>query len=209
MEVKLLHRKVNVMYVNDEVFKFMLQLTFGKYDDVYDAAINKAYKSLNRTIRFGNTTGEKRNELRQTVVELITKSINELNENEKITKCDFNAWHKNLCLSIVDVYNDAGITFYCGQAQKWVNMTLKFLYILDYHVIHKFFHYCHVPVDNYILDAAERIFGIPKPDVCWSRWEDYDNEYMTYQNTLCNMIDDQFEIPLRWEFREWLEASNM
>lgn len=54
-------------------------------------------------------------------------------------KIDFDEWHKNLCEDLVDDYENAFKNafsekctniFTYGNAQKWVNMTLKYLDLL-------------------------------------------------------------------------------
>lgn len=66
--------------------------------------------------------------LRKAVDVLLEERIPELvavNDAE-----DFTKWHHSICEEIVARYEAEGIEFYVGQAQKWVNMTLKYLYVL-------------------------------------------------------------------------------
>lgn len=60
-----------------------------------------------------------------------------------------------MCSQIVDIYQAEGIEFYIGQAQKWVNMTLKYLYVLVPDVVEPFYNLLHIPLDNYIMDIAK------------------------------------------------------
>lgn len=108
-------------------------------------------------------------------------------------------------MTIIDCYKKASVVLTCGQAQKWVNMTLKYLYVLDEDMIESVFQYCHVPLDNYIFDYSEKIYGIGKPKTAWSRWTDYKKDYMAYQDALRRMIND--DTPLGWEFEAWIKAS--
>ena len=47
-------------------------------------------------------------------------------------------------------------SFYYGQAQKWLNMTLKYMYLLGFwdDDLKRFSKVLHVPIDNYIIEAV-------------------------------------------------------
>lgn len=69
--------------------------------------------------------------------------------------------------------------FTIGQAQKWVNMTLKYLWLLDALPDNIDKKDLHVPIDSYIIKIAYRkkgniqiCFGIrKKPKELWSKWD--------------------------------------
>ena len=191
--------------IDKDSLDFLYGLYFGAFDDVYDAATNRAYRDMNRTIRFCGMTDEKRKEIRLRVNELIRISVQEIQRKNEIDQKFFDDWHKKLCDAIIEKYEMNGITFTYGQAQKWINMTLKYLYVLDSQKIEKLFKYCHVPLDNYVFDISEKLFGIEKTKIPWSRWCDYHNQYMAYQIKLRNSIKN--EAPLRWEFKAWLQEA--
>jgi DNA polymerase-3 subunit alpha len=73
--------------------------------------------------------------------------------------------------------------FYYGQAQKWINMCLKYLSMLDHSLVENHYEYFHVPIDNYIVDTT----GI-KLYVAWSRLDDY-NEYLKFQKSFRRLYD--------------------
>lgn len=89
------------------------------------------------------------------------------------TETDFKDWHNNVCEGIIQISQKEDRLFKTtqeikyGQAQKWLNMTLKYLLLLGYwddneaNRLEKLF---HVPVDSYIMEAANKDFsvGIPK-----------------------------------------------
>ena len=116
---------------------------------------------------------------------------------------EFTQWHHTMCSQIVDIYQAEGIEFYIGQAQKWVNMTLKYLYVLVPDVAEPFYNLLHIPLDNYIMDIAKKQYGVPALSCAWSRITDYD-EYLKYERMLMEVID---EIPLDWEFAIWVEFA--
>jgi hypothetical protein len=71
---------------------------------------------------------------------------------------------------------------FIGQAQKWINMTLKYLFALGENRIKgisKNYIYFHFPLDNIIQDKLVKL-GIPKFKVSWSRIDNY-VEYLNYQ----------------------------
>ena len=130
--------------------------------------------------------------LEERIPELIT-----VDNSEKFTQ-----WHYSICKQIVDKYEAAGIEFYIGQAQKWVNMTLKYLYVLVPDVVEPFYRFLHIPLDNYIMDIAKKQYGVPSLSTAWSRISDY-QDYLDYEQKLMEVID---EMPLDWEFKKWVES---
>ena len=62
-------------------------------------------------------------------------------------------------------------------------MTIKYLYMIGADT----FKYFHIPIDNYVF--AQKVLGIKRPKIAWSRWESYENQYMEYQKQLRSKID--------------------
>ena len=191
--------------IDKDALDFLYALYFGTFNDALDAATNRAYRDMNRTIRFCGLADEKRKEIRLDVNGLIRVSVQELRQKSKMDQKFFDDWHKKLCDAIIEMYEKNGITFTYGQAQKWINMTLKYLYVIEPNLVEPLFKYCHVPLDNYVFDISERLFSIEKPKIPWSRWCDYYDQYMAYQMQLRSSIKN--EEPLRWEFRAWLQEA--
>ena len=118
---------------------------------------------------------------------------------------EFDEWHFILSKNIRKKYLENNISFTYGQAQKWINMTIKYLYILEAQTFDEVFGFLHIPIDNYILAAVNKQFGIKYPDIPWSRWDDYFNIYLDFQNKIRSKVTD-IE-PLRWEFRNWIKYT--
>lgn len=93
----------------------------------------------------------------------------------------------------------ASQTFTIGQAQKWLNMTFKYLHLLEYEAIDKIYEYCHIPIDSYMLNITNYSMSNP-----WSKLNNY-NEYLDYQIWFRNEYSDS--IPLDKEFYLWLEEA--
>ena len=55
------------------------------------------------------------------------------------------------------------------------------------------------------MDIAESKLGFKKPKLPWSRWDF--KQYKAYQDCLREIMADQHLEPLRWEFKNWLEAA--
>ena len=190
--------------IDKDAFDFLLLMCVGSYDNPYEAASNRAYRDLNRTIRYQALPPEARELLRQKTTELLQNEITSMVRNV-ISQDQFDSWHHNVCKQIRNFFHEMGVEFYYGQAQKWLNMTIKYLYVIGEQTFDSVFPYLHIPVDNYVFDVAHKVFGMQKPEIAWSRWDDYQNQYMNYQNALRTHITGM--APLRWEFRYWLQEA--
>ncbi len=233
---------------------------FYKNDDPITWASNKAYLDMNRTMTFRESDSgktekekraiqEKRNGWRDGVTNtIIRKRINELE------KCDdFDQWHEETCKEMIDFYSnnkeengqsvlvcregkkrtDKETTLLPGQAQKWLNMTLKYLWLL-YRLkllednlssfVCKHQSYFHIPLDSYIIRYIKRepkqkrmndfpesnglnnmysIVGLSGSE--WSKINDY-KEYLEYQKTIRNDLSKSKMLPLQWELEHWHKA---
>lgn len=150
--------------------QFLVQCYFGSMENgPVVAAIDRAYIDMQtHTVR-----GEKEDLFtrRKVVTEILYKRIQELVNDEK----DFDKWHRNVSKEIKTKYPD----FTFGQIQKWINMTIKYLFVLrqlDITGISDYFNednakYFHAPLDSYVLKA------IHTKGISWSNIEDYD-EYL-------------------------------
>lgn len=190
-------KQVHQVTVDSNILEFLKMLYFGVTDNPFEAASRSAYTDMCRTIRFHGKNGEA---LRKSIDVLLEERIPELitvDNSEKFTQ-----WHYSICKQIVDKYEAAGIEFYIGQAQKWVNMTLKYLYVLVPDVVEPFYRFLHIPLDNYIMDIAKKQYGVPSLSTAWSRISDY-QDYLDYEQKLMEVID---EMPLDWEFKKWVES---
>ena len=84
-------------------------------------------------------------------------------------------------------------------------MTIKYLYMLEVDTFGATFEFLHIPLDNYVFDIARDSLGITRPKVAWSNWDNYEEQYLQYQNMIREKITTWS--PLRWEFRYWLKAA--
>lgn len=87
----------------------------------------------------------------------------------------FDAWHQELCQCLIERFRAHGQAFYVGQAQKWINMTMKYLYALGPSRISGYaplYECAHAPLDQILLDELAH-YGLPPLGVAWSRLNDY------------------------------------
>lgn len=153
---------------------------------------------------------------------------------------DFNEWHRKLCNEIVNIdcdvddleaddktkstvkiskllgYVDKNITcnvFTYGQAQKLVNMMIKYLYIFykceGWNDLDKMVSSFHVPIDSYVLKA---FLGKDKyKEKSWSKFVDYEKDYMSCQNEIEKFVEDQkaYSNAFEWELNRWPFGMNL
>jgi hypothetical protein len=182
---------------------YLLRLYFGAESDLLSACINRAYLDFNRTAHgLGKLARAK--ELHSQAIDVLKEEFAELKTllANPIDSSSFDNWHKAVCQQLIGLYSSYSYTFFVGQAQKWVNMTLKYIYTFSENRIAGFetaYPYCHIPFDNIILDQLAS-YGFPIITCAWSRLDDY-GEYLSRQT----WIRQKFvRVPLDVEFLLWL-----
>lgn len=173
-------------------------------------ASGKAYADLQRTLQ-GMGTHPDRDILKQKTHESITAFVDDLatiNSQE-----EFDQAHKRWCEKTVAEFEQyvhptrTGFKFHYGQAQKWLNMTLKYLAVLDHPDVQRVYPYLHVPLDQYVYNEASRE-GI-KRLTAWSRLGP--EKYITYQESLREMVKakGKYSCPLDWEADVWVTRCDV
>ena len=145
-------------------------------------------------------------------------------------------WHNETCKDLVKCYSDCGLEniFTYGNAQKWVNMSLKYLFILSGASEHykgesvkkllsirNYTTKLHIPIDSYIIDILwkEGINSLPLKDgVNVDRNKDYvvpseyvkgwsnwnEDDYVTVKKESMKICG---EVPIEWESYEWIKRA--
>ncbi len=120
------------------------------------------------------------------------------------------------CDRLIELYAKHDYELFVGQAQKWLNMTLKYIYVIgdltNDHQLSEyecFYKLGHVPLDRIIIKIFKEYTDRNPPRLTtdsWSRLTDYD-EYLSYQK----WIRDSFQgsPPLAVEFHLWLNESEL
>lgn len=189
----------------DDIAAFLLNAYFGNVEDPLFAAAQSAYLDLNRTIEFkkAKSISEKeRDALRTKSVRLIKTQVLELLKKSDVTQSLFDAWHQELCRAIVKIYTDSNVPFHYGQVQKWVNMGLKYLSVIDCEKTAGILEFLHIPIDSIIMELALEDFQLERPLTRWSRMKE--EEYLRYQELLSKIVRERTGLPpFLWEFRRW------
>ena len=193
--------------IDKDIVDSLRGLFFGSSTDIFGSIALRAYRDFNRTLSLGTLSKEHRLQLRLKATECLRDNYNWLMaQTAEIQSGDqFDEWHRSLALNLIRIYEEDGISFSYGQAQKWINMTAKYIYLAGEFDFVGIFGFLHIPIDNYIMDIAESKLGIEKPKQPWSRW--CYEQYKSYQDSLMGTLANQGQEPLRWEFRNWLEAA--
>ena len=162
---------------------YLIRLYFGSESNPLSACVNRAYLDFNRTLH-GIRTLNNAKELHGKTVNGLKGAIAKLKARltNPIASAEFDDWHRATCNKLILFYKDYGYHLFVGQAQKWVNMTMKYVYTLGEERVSGFNHaypYCHIPLDNIILGQLTKYNFLPLT-CTWSRLDDY-NEYLKRQ----------------------------
>lgn len=213
------------------VIDFFLYSYFGIIkEDGEDSIILKcaqrAYMDLCRTLKFTERADKKKGkekkqieedrlQFRDNICDKIEEQVNELLAAEAT---NFDKKHDDACKAIIGIVTetDQVTEFNYGQAQKWLNMTMKYMWLLGLRQndFARLLHVLHAPVDSYIMEAASKCpvaiqrkdgqygkyqEGVSKP---WSQWN-YE-EYIEFQNALRKKLS---EAPIIWEGPAWIKVA--
>lgn len=170
---------------------------------------------------------DSKNELIKNICENILFPIETKEGEISFKNSDFDDWHKAKCREIINFMNNSidksntkilkKENFAIGQAQKWVNMTLKYLWLLNALPTGVKPEYLHVPIDSYIIEIAydnknkfENALGLEdKPPKSWSKLPKYET-YFGIQKTIREAIKKKTTnetIPIKWESLAWIEVA--
>jgi len=183
----------------EEQSDFALRLYFGA-GNPRELVVHRAYLDLRRTVH-----GIKNYRDAQRKAHAYLKSvITALPGNKAITgQKSFDTWHEKTCDKLCKIFDESGYkSFHIGQAQKWINMALKYLYVFGETRApgySKFYRYCHVPVDNIILES-QAFKDLRSFREAWSRIPEY-SKYIAFQIAVRKRYHDSS--PLAVEFWVW------
>ena len=136
----------------------------------------------------------------------------------------FDREHQRICEEIINTYSEISELTY-GQAQKWLNMMLKYVLMTAEDSALK--NYLHIPVDSYIMQAVGsdnpklkyflKLECVPQKNGTvgkysestskpWSKWN-YE-EYIAFQNCIREAISESsYSFPIEWENEAWIEIA--
>lgn len=189
----------------------------------------KSKKSSEEDRDEANNFIESKNNLIKNICENILSHIEPKEGEISFKNSDFDDWHKAKCEEIKEKMNGNYETvnnsdekvlkksFTIGQAQKWVNMTLKYLWLLDALPDNIDKNDLHIPIDSYIIEIAydnknkfDNALGLEeKPKESWSKLSEYKN-YFGIQKEIREAIKTNTTnetIPIKWESLAWIEVA--
>lgn len=184
--------------------EYLIRLYFGSGSDYLERCIDRAYLDLSRTLS-GLRGLTQKAALRERSRDSMNQLFSGLQHGRVSIKNQeqFDEFHRVACqdLSTLSAYYGYR-QFSVGQAQKWLNMTFKYIFTMGERRVPGFnalYPLCHIPLDRIVI-ACLRRYGAPKLRCAWSRLNDYD-EYLAYQR----WIRQRFTLaPLDVEFVVWL-----
>lgn len=170
-------------YPKPDYEEFLVQVVYGPCTDYLSACVSAPYLDLCRTMHgFGKV--DNREAIRKEACSQILNRFEDLRRQPPRTQEAFDQWHRNLSISMVELFRRREFTIYGGQTQKWVNIAFKNIFacsekrVPGFHLVYSF---CHMPIDNVVLGQL-KTQTVPVPDKAWSRWS-YD-EYLDFQKAL-------------------------
>ena len=155
---------------------FFIRLYFNINKGYYKAGLRRAYLDFNRTLKIKDGNKENRILKLEATENFLETEIKKLLTLKFKNQEDFDKAHKKLCNNLINEWNELSV----GQAQKWINMALKYFIVFgEKHIsnINTNAHFFHIPLDSYVQKGMYEEKN-PKP---WSKIKDYDTEYMEYQ----------------------------
>ena len=195
-------------------------------DKLLEVAIKRAYQDASSHV-LSISNKEEKETAKKAASDRIGRAI-----QEGLNGMTYDAWHEGLCTELVTkiyskVNQDPDRSFTYGIAQKWVNMTMKYLCVIKnifeeygkpnivkWDILDAHEKELHIPFDSFILEAASDIdVPLPRKDGTlgkysantkpWSKFNTYE-EYNALQSNLKDALD---EPPLEWEGPAWIRIS--
>lgn len=208
---------------------FYISSNFGiKYSDLVEPnaemlrtiglkCSNKAYQDLKRRMPYKYSASKLKNmsnDIRKDFETTKSAYIDEINSTiiDKIVNKKGEIEYKkfspvNIIKEIISLSNNKykevfkeNRAFTVGLAQKWVNMTIKYLWILGiYNDDHEA--RIEVPIDSYIIENMKEVGIVINSK--WSDWNDID-EYIAVQSKILEVVKPQTRIG--WENEVWSDS---
>lgn len=196
-------------------------------NDILSKCANKAYMDLCRTIKFKTDDGSIKAECKTKICDMLVNNydvlmnaVNSIDDKQTV----FDKEHNQICEEIIKTYSEIS-EFTYGQAQKWLNMMLKYVLLIEGDSVLK--SYLHIPIDSYIMQAVGsdnpklkqclKLECIPQKNGTvgkysentskpWSKWN-YE-EYIAFQNSIRTAIaESDYNSPIEWENQAWIEVA--
>lgn len=163
---------MNSILPNDLREDFFIKLYFNTENGFYNAGIKRAFLDFSRTLIIQN---KNRSTLKQSAENFILNQLITVTQKRFVNQEDFDKFHKQCCEKLIGTWGQLNF----GQAQKWINMTLKYWLLFGnkrINGIEKNAKYFHIPIDRYVQRG---MFNEKTPNP-WSKITTYE-AYFEYQ----------------------------
>ena len=193
---------MNTRTQHDDFLRYLGILYFGTAESPR-RYVNRAYRDLSRTLHLKDASTSRESKVNECARYLVGRFV-EAMDGQAVCRsdADFDAWHRATCTSLMKKFGETDMRY--GHAQKWVNMTLKYLFtaheldLYDVRELAGWYEYAHMPIDNVVLQALED-GGLPHPRP--SVWSQMGEEaYFEFQKALRATYA---ECPMDVEFMLW------
>ena len=222
------------------------EISFSEKQTIMFKCAQAAYQDLKRTLRFNKTESKVKNSEKNIVKAEHLGFCNEIckiicQQVPLLLNCsnmkEFDEKHRQICELIKAKANDSdkliiikngkeyltlertNEKLYYGQSQKWLNMTLKYMWLLGLwkNEFDKIVPFMHIPVDSFIIESVWKDTNIKLPSltdrakkeysddkvVPWSKWTF--EEYIGFQDSLrTNCVKKN---PIEWEISAWIDIA--
>jgi hypothetical protein len=125
----------------------LIRLYFGRGEDWLSLCLHRAYGDFKRTLR-GIGKLRRAKDARNEADKTLSRMLAEIQGMETVTQKKFDRWHRAACEKLKVIYKKFGYrAFHVGHAQKWLNMALKYAFVMGEQRIPGFHHlydFCHV-----------------------------------------------------------------
>lgn len=172
-------------------------------EDIIRKCVERAYLDMCRTLKTDDQEWiETKEKLSK---DLVNALLNNKSIQDKISKAysvffenDSEQLTESQISGLVDKNGD-GICFYYGQAQKWINMSLKYMWLLGL-IDDSQKAELEAPIDSYII---HKINHIPK-NTAWSTLTIKEYNSIKDEITTCAT---EYSTVIDWEFNAWIEQA--
>jgi hypothetical protein len=177
---------------------YLRYLYFGNLDDPVGTAIRRSYRDFNRTLR-GFARVANSDEIRVRARETLRDGLTALKSSSIAGQDEFDNWHRELGARLSSDFESFHFTV--GHGQKWINMSIKYLFLLRLSDVEQYWNFCHVPIDRIIIQRLEAQGKMPpKLGHVWSAVDSYER-YLNWQIWFREELPG---IPMDEEFRLWM-----
>lgn len=145
-----------------------------KKENYHYAGLKRAYLDFNRTLPIKDKNITDRQKKIEETISYLNGNLKRLISGDYKNQESFDRAHKKLCEKLIGEWDELSI----GQAQKWINMSLKYWLLMGesrIEHIDKNPEFFHIPIDRNVL---EKMLG--EKDIAWSKMSEYD-KYLELQ----------------------------